>query len=61
MVATNGSPLNLRASNQAGSNIVGSVGDGESLTILEQSNGMYRVRTASGAEAWVSSSYVSVS
>lgn len=61
VVATNGSPLNLRASNQAGSNIVGSVGDGESLTILEQSNGMYRVRTASGAEAWVSSSYVSAS
>lgn len=60
-VTVQGATLNMRSSNSLNSNVVGSVSGGQSVTILEHSNGMYRIRTATGSEAWVSDQYVAAS
>ena len=59
-VATGGSGLNLRASDSAQSNIVGSLNDGASVTIIGESNGMYQVQLSDGTTGWVSSQYVAM-
>ena len=57
-IATDGTPLNLRASSDANSNIIGSIGNCQSVTVLETVGGMTHIRTAGGQEAWVASAYV---
>ena len=59
-VATGGSGLNLRASDSTDSNIIGSLNNGASLTIIGESNGMYQVQTSDGQTGWVSSQYVTM-
>lgn len=59
-VYTGGSSLNLRADASTSANIVGSLSDGETLTIIGESNGMYQVQTSSGATGWVSSQFVAM-
>ena len=61
-VETGGAGLNLRADTDTNSttNIIGTVQNGDSLTIIGESNGMYQVKTPSGQTGWVSSQYVTM-
>lgn len=59
-VATGGAGLNLRADASTDSNIVGTVNNGDSLTIIAESNGFYQVQTPSGQTAWVSAQFVTM-
>lgn len=58
-VATgNGQSLNVRASADPASNIIGGAADGANITILGRENGMVHVRTEDGVEGWVSGQFV---
>ncbi|MEE0229174.1 MAG: SH3 domain-containing protein [Peptococcaceae bacterium] len=60
-VATGGAGLNLRSDASTDSNIVGTVNNGDTLTIIAESNGFYQVQTSGGQTAWVSSQFVTMS
>ena len=60
-VATGGAGLNLRSDASSDSNIVGTVNNGDTLTIIAESNGFYQVQTSGGQTAWVSSQFVTMS
>ncbi|MFA5358210.1 MAG: SH3 domain-containing protein [Patescibacteria group bacterium] len=57
-VKVTGTPtLRVRQTNSTKGNILGSVNKDEVFTVLEQNNGWYKIKTATGTIGWISSAY----
>ena len=52
--------LNVRAEGNADGELLDKIANGESVTILASENGWTKIRTASGMEGWVASSYLNI-
>jgi len=53
-----GAPLELRSGGTLGHRVLGTIGPGERLEVLQKSNGWARVRTATAKEGWVIESHL---
>lgn len=56
----NGSKLNIRAESNADGELLDKIANGETVSILASENGWTKIRTASGVEGWVASSFLSI-
>ncbi len=56
----NASSLNIRAGQSTGSQIIGSLIKGDSVTVLSKSGEWYNIKTASGISGWVMGNYITL-